>query len=213
MAPMTNAKLGALRFGPRNPGAAKALALFNKREVPPGTHFHYASSESQVLGLVVANAVHMTLAAYLQSRIWQPMGAEADATWVVDSKGVEIASCCLNAILRDWARFGLLLAHDGAGNGRQIIPRQWLLDATSVQEPWLAPGAVAPFYGYGYQVWLRAGGRRQFSLLGVHGQAIFVDAPAHLVLVHTAVRLKASADPAAAELNALWRDLVVQYGR
>jgi CubicO group peptidase (beta-lactamase class C family) len=140
------------------------------------------------------------------------MGAEADATWVVDSTGTEVGSTGFSATLRDWARFALLLAHDGAWNGRQIIPRQWVLDATSVEAPYLAPGTAAPAYGYGYQVWLRPGGRRQFSLLGVHGQAIFVDPAAHLVLVHTAVRLKPSGDPAAAELNALWRELVARYG-
>lgn len=207
-----NAKLGRMRFGPNNPGAAKVLATFNTRDAPPGTRFHYASSESQVLGLVLGNAVHMPLASYLQSRIWQPMGAEAGATWVVDSTGVEVASCCLNATLRDWARFGLLLAHDGAWNGRQIIPRQWVLDATAVEEPYLAPGTATRTYGYGYQVWLRPRGRRQFALLGVHGQVILVDPTAHLVLVHTAVRLKAAGDPAAAELYALWTALVARYG-
>jgi CubicO group peptidase (beta-lactamase class C family) len=207
-----NAKLGRMRFGSSNPGAAKALAMFNTREAAPGTRFHYASSETQVLGLVLAAAVHMPLAAYLQSRIWQPMGAEADASWVVDSRGTEVASCCLNAVLRDWARFALLLAHDGAWHGRQIIPRQWVLDATSVEAPYSAPGTATRTLGYGYQVWLRPGGRRQFALLGVHGQVILVDPPAHLVLVHTAVRLKASQDSAAAELYALWQALVTRYG-
>jgi CubicO group peptidase (beta-lactamase class C family) len=207
-----NAKLGRMRFGATNPGAARALAQFNTREVAPGTRFHYASSETQVLGLVIANAVHMPLAAYLQSRIWQPMGAEADATWVVDTGGTEVASCCLNATLRDWARFALLLANDGAWNGRQIIPRQWVQDATKVEALYLAPGVATRTYGYGYQVWLRAGGRRQFALLGVHGQVILIDPMAHLVLVHTAVRLKASNDPTAAELYALWQALVVRYG-
>jgi CubicO group peptidase (beta-lactamase class C family) len=207
-----NAKLARMRMGAGNPGAAKVLAQFNTREVPPATRFHYASAETQVLGLVVANAVHMPLASYLQSRIWQPMGAEADATWIVDSGGAEVASSGLNATLRDWARFALLLAHDGAWNGRQIIPRQWLLDATRIEAPYLAPGIATPTYGYGYQVWLRAGGRREFVLLGVHGQAIFIDPVAHLVLVHMAVRLKPSRDPAVAELNALWRDLVARYG-
>jgi CubicO group peptidase (beta-lactamase class C family) len=207
-----NAKLGRMRFGSSNPGAAKALAMFNAREAAPGTRFHYASSETQVLGLVLAAAVRMPLAAYLQSRIWQPMGAEADASWVVDSRGADVASCCLNAVLRDWARFALLLAHDGAWHGRQIIPRQWVLDATSVEAPYLAPAAATRTFGYGYQVWLRPGGRRQFALLGVHGQVILVDPLAHLVLVHTAVRLKASQDPAAAELYALWQALVARYG-
>jgi CubicO group peptidase (beta-lactamase class C family) len=54
-----------------------------------------------VLGLVLAKAVHMSLTAYLQNRIWQPMGAEADAAWGVDPAGLEVASCCLNAVLRD----------------------------------------------------------------------------------------------------------------
>ncbi len=207
-----NARLARMRVGPHNPGAAQALAQFNTREVPAGTRFHYASSETQVLGLVVANAVHMPLARYFESRIWQPMGAEADATWIVDSQGTEIASSGINATLRDWARFGLLLAYDGAWNGRQIIPRPWVLDATSVEARYLAPGTATRIYGYGYQVWLRAGSRRQFALLGVHGQTIFVDPAAHLVLVHTAVRVKPSQDPAAAELGALWQELVAHYG-
>jgi CubicO group peptidase (beta-lactamase class C family) len=133
---------------------AQAVAMFNTREAPPATRFHYAGAETEVLGLVVGNAAHMPLAAYLQSRIWQPMGAEADASWVVDSTGHEVAYCCFNATLRDWARFGLLLAHDGASNGRQIIPRQWLLDATSVQSQYLAPRTATPYFGYGYQLWL-----------------------------------------------------------
>jgi CubicO group peptidase (beta-lactamase class C family) len=207
-----NAKLARMRFGSGNPGAARALALSNTREAAAGTRFHYASSETQVLGLVLAAAVRMPLAAYLQSRVWQPMGAEADASWVVDSRGAEIASCCISATLRDWARFGLLLAHDGAWHGRQIIPRQWVLDATGVEAPYLAPGAATRTFGYGYQVWLRPGGRRQFALLGVHGQVILVDPVAHLVLVHTAVRVKASQDPTATELYALWQALVARYG-
>jgi CubicO group peptidase (beta-lactamase class C family) len=99
-----NAKLGRQRFAPNGPGAVRALADFSEREAPQGTRFHYASSESQVLGLVLANAVHRSLAAYLQNRIWQPMSAEADAAWGVDPAELEGASCCLNAVLRDWAR-------------------------------------------------------------------------------------------------------------
>jgi len=187
---------------------ARAVARFNTREVPAGTRFHYAGIQSEVLGLVVASATHSSLAEYLQSRIWQPMGAEADATWTVDSTGHELAFCCVSAVLRDWARFALLLAHDGAWNGRQIIPRDWLEASTTVAAPFLAPRAVAPSYGYGNQVWLLPGPRRQFALLGIHGQRIFVDPAARLVLVHTAVWVKASANPAAGELRALWHALV-----
>jgi CubicO group peptidase (beta-lactamase class C family) len=207
-----NAKLGRQRSAANGPGAVRALAGFTEREAPQGTRFHYASSESQVLGLVLAGAVHMSLGAYLKSRIWQPMGAEADATWGIDPAGLEVASCCLNAVLRDWARFALLLANEGVWNGRHVIPRQWVLDATTPAAPFLAPAVAPPHLGYGYQVWLQPGARRQFSMRGVHGQAIFIDPQARLVLVHTAVRLPPTNDPQAAELGELWRALVARYG-
>lgn len=203
-----SARLSRGLFPAKSPGPEAVLAQFNHREVPPGTRFHYAGAETEVLGLVVAHATGMTLTRYLQARIWQPLGAEADASWTIDGTGHEVAYCCFNAVLRDWARIGLMLAHDGAWNGHRIVPRQWLLDATTVAAPFLAPGTATRFAGYGYQLWLLPGPRRQFALLGVHGQAIYIDPAARLVLVHTAARVKPSADPAIAETLALWRGVV-----
>jgi len=188
------------------------VGVFNTREAPPDTRFHYAGSETEVLGLVVTQAVKMPLTAYLQTWIWRPMGAEADAAWTVDTLGQETAFCCINAVLRDWARVGMMLANDGAWNGVQIVPRQWVLDATTVQAPFLRPGTAAPYYGYGYQTWLFPGPRRQFALRGIHGQVIFIDPGLQLVLVHTAVRLKPGQDPAEVELRALWEGLVASFG-
>jgi CubicO group peptidase (beta-lactamase class C family) len=205
------ARMGWMLFNQSIP-PANVVAMFNTREVPAGRRFRYASIETEILGLVVSNAVQMPLAQYLQSRIWQKMGAEADATWVVDRSGQEVAYCCFSATLRDWARFALLLAHDGVWNGEQIIPRQWVLDATRVEAAYLAPNLATPYSGYGYQVWLEPGERREFSLRGIHGQAIYVDPASHLVLVHTAVRVKATGDPGVAELSSLWHALVTQYG-
>ena len=56
------------------------------------------------------------------------------------------------------------------------------------------------------------GARRQFALLGIHGQALFVDPQAKLVLVHTAVRVRPTGDPTAGELLTLWRGLVAAAG-
>ena len=206
-----SARLAAMLFGTRS-SPEQVVAMFNTREAPPGTRFHYASIETEVLGLVVSNAVHMPLAQYLQRHIWQPMGAEADASWVVDGSGHEVAYCCFNATLSDWARFALLLAHDGAWNGRQIIPRQWVIDATSVEAPYLTPRIATRYFGYGYQVWLEPAPPREFALFGIHGQAIYVDPALHLVLVHTAVRVKPTNDPGSTELNVLWHALVDRMG-
>ena len=71
-----------------------------------------------------------TLSEYLTARLWQPMGAEADATWIKTADGTETGSGSFNAILRDYGRLGMLLANDGAVGGKQIVPKDYLLDAT-----------------------------------------------------------------------------------
>ena len=133
----------------------------------------------------------------------------------IDGTGQEVTFCCFNAVLRDYARFGRLLAHDGAWNGREVIPRQWLMDATTVRssDAHLAPGVATKYYGYGYQVWLLPGADRRFVLLGIRGQMIFVDPATKLVMVHTAVRAKPVDRAASAETVALWIAVVDQLGR
>lgn len=206
-----NSTLSRLLFTSDNPGAAAAVAQFNTRDAPPDTRFYYAGAETEVLGLVVARATGQSLAEYLRSRIWQPLGAEADASWIVDTRGVEVAYCCFNAVLRDWGRLGMMLANDGMWNGKQIVPRDWLLAATTVApgDQHLAPQRATRFFGYGYQVWIFPGPRRQFALLGIHGQSIYVDPAARLVMVQTAAWVNPTGSRA--EANALWQALVARY--
>jgi CubicO group peptidase (beta-lactamase class C family) len=199
--------------GQFGPGGADAVKRYNERLRPSGSRFAYSSAETQVLGLVLRAAVDRTVADYFREKIWEPIGAEADATWIVDRAGQEAAFCCLNAVLRDYARLGRLLAHDGRVGDRQIIPAAWLQAATTApaEKGHLKPYEATSFYGYGYQTWVFPGPRRMFALLGAHGQAIFVDPASRLVLVHTAVRL----DPndKNLETRALWQALVHQLGR
>ena len=207
-------RLAANTFMLRGPGGPGAVTAFNERAVPAGTKFSYASVETQVLGLVLRGATNRPPADYLQSRIWQPMGAEADATWLIDRSGQESTYCCLNAVLRDYARLGLLLAHDGNWHGRQLIPSAWVVDATTVRadQPHLRPGGATPFFGYGYQTWIHPGDRRIFSFRGVRGQLIVVDPQSKLVMVHTAVHRQAVDLPHQREAGAFWAALVRQLG-
>jgi len=193
-------------------GGVAAVKPYNQRDWPTGTMFSYASVETQVLGLVLRSAVGRPVADYLHEKIWEPMGAEADATWLIDRTGQEVTFCCLNAVLRDYARLGLLLAHDGSWRGRQLIPAAWINEATRVRDdqPHLRPGTARRFIGYGYQVWILPGARRMFALLGVYGQAVFVDPASRLVMVHTAA-YKQPAD-SNVEAFALWRGVVAALG-
>ena len=207
------ARLAADTFRQVGSGGVDAVTPYNERVRPSGTKFYYASVETQVLGLVLRSAVGRPVADYLQEKIWAPIGAEADATWLIDRSGQEVTFCCINAVLRDYARLGLLLAHDGNWRGRQIIPAAWIEDATRVapDQAHLRPGIARATNGYGYQVWILPGERRMFALLGVRGQAIYVDPTSRLVMVHTAVR-KQFRDPGVAEASALWRSIVRELG-
>lgn len=194
----------------QGPGGAAAVLPFNRRQRWPGAVFAYSSAETQVLGLVLTAATGRTLADYLHEKIWEPLGAEADANWIVDAAGQEAAYCCLNAVLRDWGRLALMLAGDGRFGQRQVVPREWLIEATSVppDRPDLAVVWPEPRLGYGYQTWIigAGGARRMFALLGVSGQAIYVDPASGLVLVHTAVRTRL--DDPNLEALALWRGIL-----
>ena len=193
-------------------GPIAAVRQFNTRDAAAGTRFYYAGAESEVLGLVLAGATRQPVVEYLQSRLWQPLGAEADAMWGTDPTGQPLGYCCFNAVLRDWGRVGLMLARDGFWNGRQIVPRHFVREATAVaaDAPYLAPKVATRFLGYGYQVWLMPGERRQFALLGIHGQSIFIDPRSGLVMVHTAVQVPPTGGRG--EAFALWDALVRDYG-
>lgn len=189
-------------------GTIGGIVQFNQRVAPPGTRFFYASIEADVLGVVLRRATGRTLSDYLHERIWQRIGTEADATWLIDSQGCEVAHGFFNAVLRDYARLGRLLAYDGNWNGAQIVPRQWLIDATTVRasDAYLAPGRADRTFGYGYLLWLLPWGERQFALFGGFGQRICVDPASKLVLVQTAV-------DQGPEIWSLWRGLLRQFGK
>ena len=193
----------------QGPGGVDTVRPFTTRAAPAGTHFNYASAESETLGLVLRDAIGRDLSGYLAEKIWQPMGAEADASWLIDAGGYELGYMGLNATLRDWGRLGLLLANYGAIDGKQLIPADWVKAASSVHAPHLEVGVATKFNGYGYQTWLIRKGQPYFALLGVRGQAVMIDPVSKVVVVHTAV-LDSDSGPQRAEQFALFY-AVIEY--
>jgi len=101
----------------------------------PGEAYSYQSGDTQLLSMVVQRAAGMPLAAYATTRLWQPMGAEFDASWSVDSSASGIAKgfCCLNARAVDYARFGQLFLDEGRVGARQVVPAEWVRQSTAAQ--------------------------------------------------------------------------------
>jgi CubicO group peptidase (beta-lactamase class C family) len=176
-------------------GSLAAVKQFDRRRRPPGEAYSYSSADTVVLGLVLAAATNRTVADYASERLWQPLGSEATASWSIDATGHEVTFAYFNAIVRDWARLGLMLAHHGEWAGNNIVPRQWLM--ASLADPIETGSALAR---YGRHTWLSADLKR-FFLWGLRGQYVTADPESKLVLVQTSL---SSEDFLDLELSELW---------
>lgn len=104
---------------------------------PPDQAYSYQSGDTQLLSMAVQRATGVPLAQYLQDKLWQPMGAEFDASWSLDSAahGIARGFCCLNARAVDYARIGQLVLQGGRStDGRQLVSADWLRDSTAPQQ-------------------------------------------------------------------------------
>jgi len=145
----------------------------------PGTKREYVSGNSQLLGLVVTRALkNKSLSAYMQEKLWQPLGTEFPATWSTDSKKntLEKSFCCLNGRARDFAKLGLLYLHKGNWQGKQLVPEPWVKAAEGIDT---TEGAK---WWYQYN-WWKVGLEGAYEADGHLGQYIYIDPKNDLVVV------------------------------
>ena len=174
----------------RDPDIARTVAAWNRRSDAAGTRFNYNELAPLTLGMVMRRVTGGSLSAFAERALWQPLGAEAPATWLTDARGAEFNSIGFAARLRDWARLGRLVAQRGRGpDGQAIVSEAWINECTSWSEA-DAParvGRVRLAHGYKALFWhTRADGSRP-AMHGHHGQRVLIDLPTRTVLVHTAV--------------------------
>jgi CubicO group peptidase (beta-lactamase class C family) len=145
----------------------------------PGTKFEYQSGNTQLLGLVLERALGgKTISAYLEEKIWRPLGMEFSATWSVDRKkeSLEKAFCCLNARARDYAKIGRLYLKHGDWNGQRIVSPEWVSQSTKIDT---SHGSA---WYYQYQWWLPTQ-KGDFTARGILGQYIYVNPEKELIIV------------------------------
>lgn len=174
------------------PGVNALVSYLRKlpREVPAGTRWLYSTGETNLVGVLLAQATKRPLAEYLSEKIWKPTGMEQSATWILSKTGQEISGCCIQAATRDFARFGLFILNGAKVGGQSIVPEGWLSDATTERV-----GINQPGRGYGYQWWTYSDG--SFAARGIFGQGIFIDPKRHLVIASNANWGGGATDPKA----------------
>ena len=184
------------------PGMDATVSYLRKlpRAHPPGEVWHYNTGETNLVGVLVSSATKRPLAQYLQEKIWQPFGMEAKATWLLGVTGHEIAGCCIQAGVRDYARFGLFVLGGGMAGGKRVVPEDWFAMATVKQKEIGEPG-----HGYGFQWWTYDDG--SFAAQGIFGQGIFIDPKRNLVIASNANWTRATLGPEPAAREAFYRQI------
>jgi CubicO group peptidase (beta-lactamase class C family) len=151
----------------------------------PGTFNHYVSIDTHVLGMILKKSTGKELATYMEEKLWNPLGAESEARWIVDDRGMEFALGGLNITLRDYARLGKLYLDSGRWNGKQIVPEDWVLASLTPDAPHLMPGDnpySSSDTGYGFQWWVPESSEGEFLARGIYNQFIYVN-PTHKIVI------------------------------
>ena len=157
----------------------KKYILKLKVKSAPDLQFEYLSVNSLLLGIAIERATGKTLSAYLEEKIWKPIGMEYPASWSVDSRKHQTvkAFCCINARASDFARFGRLYLNNGNWNGKQIVPEAWVKQSTRIAND----SRESQGYAYTYQ-W-RITEKGSFYAKGLLGQYIYVDPKKKIIIV------------------------------
>ena len=150
-----------------------------KLRTEPGIEFSYSSGDTQMLGLVLERALKgKTITAYLQEKIWTPLGMEYDASWSLDKKedGLEKTFCCINARARDFSKLGRLYLNKGNWNGKQVVSESWVRESTVADTTNGQPAH------YKFQWWL-PNAKGDFMAQGILGQYVYVNPNKNLIMV------------------------------
>jgi len=151
-----------------------------------GARFHYVSPNADLLGWIIERASGVRYAALLSAAIWKPMGAEADASVTIDKSGAARSAGGICMTLRDLGRFGEMLRGHGRVGDTQIVPQPWIDDIreNGDVEAWARGDLMTllPQGRYRSQWYLTGNDHGAYCAIGIHGQWLYIDPKASLVI-------------------------------
>jgi CubicO group peptidase (beta-lactamase class C family) len=155
----------------------------------PGSVFKYNNMATFMLSAIVQQVTGQTIFDYLQPRIFNPLGIRG-IDWDLNPQGINLGMIGLRLRTEDLAKFGQLLLQNGVWNGKQLLPKEWVKEATSFKIESNDPGNKRPkdqndwAQGYCYQMW--RGRNNSVRLDGMAGQFVMLFPDKDAFVVFTA---------------------------
>ncbi|HEV7283064.1 MAG TPA: serine hydrolase [Pirellulaceae bacterium] len=182
----------------------RKMFLAHPVEEQPGSHFLYNTAATYMQSAIVQKVTGETVLDYLQPRLFDPLGIEKPQ-WGSSPEGVTLGGYGLYLKTGDIAKFGQLYLQKGKWNGKQIVPAEWIGQATSKQvENAKDPASVKTSdwaQGYGFQFWRSRHGAYRGD--GKDGQFCLVIPEENAVIVMTA-----DTGDMQGQLNLVWEHLL-----
>lgn len=144
------------------------FAIGLTQQVPPGTTWEYNNSAIQTLEAVIERSTGEDVGEFARTRLFEPIGMTT--TIGRDGVGNTLTFMGAKASCRDLARFGYLLLQHGRWGERQVVPAEWVTEATT-------PGTELNA-AYGYLIWLNRPGTIRLPTSGNRDGPLWPDAPA-----------------------------------
>lgn len=144
--------------------------LLTPPEEEPGSVFAYNQPCTFAAAAIVARVSGGSLTEYLRPRLLDPLGI-GETAWLRDASGREIGYSGLHATTEAAAALGQLYLQDGRWEGRQLLPAEWVAEASTAHVATAEAGGPDWQQGYGFQFWRSLHGYRadgaygQFSLI------------------------------------------------
>ena len=179
--------------GDRNDGLRDFLTKMPVSDAAHGTRHHYCSPHSDVLGWVIERSGGASFAELFSRHILAPCGAVHEAYISLDTFGAPRVSGGLCITIHDLLRIGQMVCDGGCFAGQQIVPQSWIDDIYHQHDNhiWLqqqdGQGPRLFVNGNYRSQWYRPDQTRQIACaIGIHGQWLWIDRAARLVIVKMA---------------------------
>lgn len=155
-----------------------------------GEKFEYKTVNTEVIGWVISKVTNKSITELISEKIWVPMGAKYDGYYLVDPAGIAYAGGGFSLNLNDMAIFGEMIRNHGKLGRYEVISKEAVEEFSSGGDPELfAKGGEYPLLkGWSYHNfwWITNNEHKAFMARGVHGQAIYIDPVAEMVIVRFA---------------------------